>query len=288
MSYKLNWTYPNLGKYYRHYPPIRGTLNERYKDALKLNLSRIEVPFDLIREENNEYLVVQKPVGDIPTKNDFPKLYGEGRFEKDYILHTDPELKPSHILYWNLPKWRNTYLESIVEFSYFIGKPPCAVEFHPSKPKRSREHMIKLILEAFDKFKELNFLSSILIENRTGMFISTVEDMIKFYETVSDNLSSKELSKFGFCIDISQLYTQIKRDPSKDLKKLPKSSILGWHIHYKHKPPSDKDPINWKEIISMIKPNVFCLPEVFRFKDIIATIKYIENLINENKITIPQ
>jgi len=279
-NYILNWTYPNLGKYYRNSPPIRGTLNERLKDAKKLGLTRIEVPFDLVREENDEYLVLNKRIGDIITKDDFILLYGKEIFKGEYILHTDPELKRSHILYWNLPEWRNKYLESIIEFSDFIGKQPSAIEFHPSRPKRSKNHMISLILEAFDKFREAGFSPYILIENRTGMYISKVSDMINFYKNISINLSSNELSKFGFCIDISQLYTQMKKDPTDDLKKLPKACILGWHIHYKHKPPSDQDPINWKQVVKLIfeTKNAFCLPEVFKFDDIIKTIKYIERI----------
>ncbi len=277
----LDWSYPNLRKYYRNRPPIRGTLNDRFIDAKKLGLTRIEVPFDLVRLENNEHKILNKNVGDIITREDFKLLYGENAFEFDgeYILHTDPELKKGHILYWNQPQWRSRYIESIIDFSDFVGKPPLAVEFHPSKLRRSRGHMIHLILEAFDKFRDAGFLPYIMIENRRDMYISTAKDMINFYEKISENLASKELSKFGFCVDVSQLYFQIRRDPFDDLKSLPKDSILGWHIHYKHNPPSDRDPINWKNISKLIDKNVFCLPEVFNTKNIIKTINYIEEII---------
>ena len=282
-NYILDWTFPNLGKYYRNVPPIRGSLNERLKDAKRLGLTRIEVPFDLVREENEEYLVLNKKIGDVITKDDFVLLYGDNssKFEGYYVLHTDPELKRAHTLYWNLAEWRNRYLESIVEFSDFVGKPPSAIEFHPSKPKRSKKYMIYSILEAFDKFKGAGFSPYIMIENRTGMYISTVNDMINFYKEVSENLSPNELSKFGFCIDISQLYTQMRKDPVNDLKKLPKDYILGWHIHYRHKPPSNQDSIGWKSIAKLISEteNAFYLPEVFKFNDVIKTIKYIENML---------
>lgn len=243
----LNWTYLNLGRYYRNSPPIRRTLKERFEDAEKLGLTRIEVPFDLVREENDEYLKLNKRIGDIITKEDFEKLYGKEKFGHEYILHTDTELKENHILYWNLTEWRTEYFQSIVDFAYFIGKPPFAIEFHSSKPKRSK-NMIKVVAEAFDKFKEINN-PYILVENRTGMYISTVKDMIKFYEIISENLSSSEIEKFGLCIDISQLYTEQRKDPTTEISKIPRNYILCWHIHYKHKTPSKQDPINWKKLL---------------------------------------
>ena len=257
---------------------MRGTLKERFEDAKKLGLTRIEVPFDLVREENDEYLKLNKKIGDIIAKEDFEKLYGKEKFEHEYILHTDPELKENHILYWNLTEWRTKYFQSIIDFAHFIGKPPFAIEFHPSKPKRSK-NMDKAIVEAFDKFKEINN-PYILIENRTGMYISTVKDMIKFYETVCENLSPSEIKKFGLCIDISQIYTEQRKDPTNEIAKIPRNYILCWHIHYKHKVPSMQDPINWREITKILKETkAICLPEVFTFNNIIQTIKFIEKMI---------
>ncbi len=60
MAQKFNWTFPNLGKYYSKIPPIRGTLSDRLADASRLNISRIELPFDLVRKENDEYLTLGK------------------------------------------------------------------------------------------------------------------------------------------------------------------------------------------------------------------------------------
>jgi len=284
-NYILNWIHPNLGKYYRSVPPIRGTLKERLRDALKLNLTIIEVPFDLVRKENGESITLKKRVGEIITKEDFPLLYGESSFEGRYVLHTDPELKIGHVLYWNVPEWRRRYVNSIIEFSDFVGKPPTAIEYHPSKPKRSKNHMVNLIIESFDKFEEAGFTPYILIENRTGMYISTVKDMINFYRNVCENLSPNELSKFGFCIDVSQLYTQTKVDPIEDLKMLPRDHILSWHIHYRHRPPSDRDPISWNKVAKLVieTKNAFCLPEVFKFNEIIKTIRYIERYIDRSE-----
>ncbi|ADB57144.1 hypothetical protein [Archaeoglobus profundus] len=106
--------------------------------------------------------------------------------------------------------------------------------------------------------------------------------MLKFYELLKINLSEKELKLFGFCIDVSQLYKQIKSDPTEELKEFPKELIKAWHLHFEHKCPSDHDPINWREIIRLIHPEDFCLPEVLSSKrNVVKTIKYFENLVSK-------
>ncbi|ADB57143.1 hypothetical protein [Archaeoglobus profundus] len=170
MRYRLNWTYPNLGSYHGYKPPLRGSLKERLRDALSLGIMRIEVPFDLIRRENKEFIKLNKNVGDIPTKDDFSILYDVSGFDGNYILHTDPELKPYHKLYWNKREWRQKYLGSIIDFVDFVGTNPSAIEFHPSSKKRSNG-LLPLILESFDIFDSHGISSVILIENRTRKYI---------------------------------------------------------------------------------------------------------------------
>lgn len=290
----LNWTYPNLKIYHSRKPPMRGSLRKRLKDALSIGIKRIEVPFDLVRYKNNEYKELNKNVGDIPTKEDFPKLYDVSNFDGDYILHTDPELRPHHKLYWDKREWRKKYLESIVDFIDLIGINPSAIEFHPSVKRRSKG-LFHLIPEFFDMFEKHGISSVILIENRRGKYISTVSDMLRFYELLRAILSEKELKLFGFCIDVSQLYNQYKNlyrqrfDSAKltelltkELKNLPKKLIKAWHLHFEHRCPSDRDPINWREIIQLIHPEDFCLPEVLGYiKDVKMTINYFENLTSK-------
>lgn len=60
LSLKLNWTYPNMGVFYSEKPPLRGTFNERLEKAKKFGISRIEIPFDLVRLENEEYYLLNK------------------------------------------------------------------------------------------------------------------------------------------------------------------------------------------------------------------------------------
>ncbi len=80
-------------------------------------------------------------------------------------MHTDPELKPNHILYWNLKDWRNEYLESILDFTYYIHKSPFAIEFHPGITKRSKGFFQKFIIDAIENFKGVrNDAPYILVE----------------------------------------------------------------------------------------------------------------------------
>ncbi len=104
--------------------------------------------------------------------------------------------------------------------------------------------------------------------------------MIDFYNKISENLSKNEIGKFGFNIDVMQIYTQMKTNVEINIETIPKEVMLCWHIHYRHRPPKIDDPINWKRIVSLmqINPESFYLPEVFTIDGVRKTIKFIENL----------
>lgn len=278
----FDWTWPNLGKYYNDHPPIRGSLNERLRDAKRRGINRVELPFDLIRDENKESRWTGKEVGDLIEAGDFKFLYRKERFDGEYILHTDPELKPGHSLFWNRSEWRKKYIRSIIGFSDFIGKAPYAIEFHPSAKERDGLFTVRLIIEAFDELKNgIAIMPYILLENRKGKSVSNVGEMVNLYDLLKGNLSKGEMAKFGFSIDIAQLYSQMRRDPIYEIKStLPKKAMLCWHIHFQHKVPFSTKLINWQAVVMLILEldRTVLLPEVLNEKDVDKTIQFIEKL----------
>jgi len=284
MAYKLDWTYPNMGKFYSETPPLRGTLNKRVESARKFNIARIEVPFDLIRLENEEYHILQKQVGSIPTSKDFEILYGQNVVsEFDYILHTDPELKPRHYLKWNSEDWRYQYLNSIIGLSKFLGKIPYGIEIHPSRKSRSKKYFEDFIVEAIAKLHDTfgNKCPLLFVENRTSLYISSIEEINRFFEHISNRISSKESQIFGFSIDVMQLYSQMGSSFLSELSTIPSDAIKNWHIHYRHQPPASTDPIDWQAVAAVItdtQPSII-LPEVFTDRGVESTIQFVEQLM---------
>lgn len=283
MSYRFNWTYPNIKKFYSKTVPIRGSLKSRFSEALKLKLTRIEVPFDLVKKEYSEYEILGKEVGEIIDNNDFIHLYGgNNEIGGEYILHTDPEGLTGHHLYWNSPNWRKKYLTAMIDFSEFVNKASFGVEFHSGRSIRSREFFEDFIVEAIECFKNEyeNEAPYILVENRRGHYISTADDMIRLYWAIHDRTSKSDIEMFGLCVDVGQLYTVTGAIVADEIEKIPRKAIKDWHIHYfKHiYPPSDEDPIDWQKIVELMKEthNSTCLPELHTEQNVEATIDYIE------------
>ncbi len=274
-----------MGTFYSDKPPIRGTFNERVEKAKKFGIDRIEIPFDLVRLENEEYFLLNKKIGDIPEQGDFKTLYGkEGNGHFAYILHTDPELKPRHYLRWNKKKWRKRYLASIIDFAEFSGRVPFAVEFHPSRKTRSENHFEDFIVDALTMLVDCFECECpyVYVENRTNLYISTIENIIQLYEEISDRTSDRERKRFGFSVDVMQLYSQMGKSVIKELPKIPADAIKNWHIHYRHQPPTYSDPIDWRQVANYIVESqpTLVLPEVFTDQGVRATIEFIESLLD--------
>lgn len=118
------------------------------------------------------------------------------------------------------------------------------------------------------------------IENRTNLYISTVEDIIQLYEKIQDRVSGTEKKRFGFSIDVMQLYSQIGAESINELPKIPRHAIKNWHIHYRHQPPSIDDPIDWRKVVNYIMQSqpAIVLPEVFSDRGVQTTLEFIEGL----------
>ncbi len=290
MTHKLDWTYPNFGSFYSTRPPIRGTIGSRCRSARRLNLNRVELPFDLVRTQNDENYRLNKEVGDIIEKDDFKDLYGlpKDNGKCDYILHTDPEIKSKHYLYWNKEEWRKVYLQSIIDFQEYIGRPPYAVEFHPGKKTRSEGYFEDFIVEAIrlfdDRFGDESPI--LLIENRTNLYVSTTHDMIDFYQEIKDRVSKSKIENFGYSVDVKQLTSAMGESAIEGIEELPAEMIENWHIHsgyHGHQPPNDDDSIDWKRVAGLVKKSntKLCLPEVHSHDQTKETIKYFEKLIKQ-------
>jgi len=288
MTHKLDWTYPNFGSFYSSNIPIRGTIGSRCRSANRINLKRVELPFDLVRSQNDEDYGLNKEVGDVIEKDDFKDLYGLPRDNGkcDYILHTDPEIKSKHILYWNKEGWRKKYLQSIIDFQEYVGRAPYAVEFHPGRKSRSEGYFEDFIVEAIRLFNDRFGDDSpiLLIENRTKLYVSTTHDMIDFYQAIKNRVSKSEIENFGYSVDVKQLTSAMGRSAIKGIEELPAEAIKNWHIHsgyHGHQPPNDKDSIEWERVADIVKKSetTLCLPEVHSHKQTEETIEYFEELI---------
>ena len=103
-----------------------------------------------------------------------------------------------------------------------------------------------------------------VVENRTGQFISNGQQIADFWEKL---LSTERClcDVVGVVLDIQQLYTVTKNDFLKQLKLIPHNSVKGLHIHCRHRTPSIENKIPWKSVFSWvgeIKHKIFINPEV--------------------------
>lgn len=287
------YVYPNVAELNKG---GRGCLNQRWACALETNCEYIEVPADFIKNKTEKNLT-NLPMGSFLTRGAIDDLYANFHIRDGmkYILHS--EFRSGSYLQWNNPDWVEKMIEMLFLISEHFNIPPMAVEIHPGgsekRSKISNDNLIEAsrkILQKYTKYSKPEPL--ILLENRTGQFISTGKDLKRFWETVlrkADDIKNR----LGIVLDIQQLFTSLNEDKKvfiEHLGKIPDEAIKGVHIHRRrnnkdHQTPSLDDPIPWENVFSRLKnlPQFLIInPEVHHHKDVSKTIEFCEYMFEKS------
>jgi len=267
---KISYVYPNVGGIAQ-----RGGLLERWALAEKAGCTYVEVPADFIKNRTE----VKKTNLDLCSFLDpesIAKIYNQESSippNLKYILHTEPSLPRtdgygiSHQarLKWHDNDWVKSFTRMMLDISIFFGLPPAAIEIHPGDRRNTYQDIangVSFLLEGFKK--EWEYAPLILLENRTGQFISNGFQIQDFWACIQSDYQI--ITKhFGIVLDIQQLYTVSKESFIDHLKQIPIDSVQALHIHSKHRPPSFDDAIPWRMVfnfIQQLKGHVIINPEI--------------------------
>jgi len=272
--------------------PQRGGLWGRWELAKELGCGCIEIPADFIKNKT-EIERTGKRLGEFLTKEDIAILYEKDSAlspEIKYILHTEPSLPRndgygiSHQapLEWHNDDWVKRLTDMIVSLSQFFGLPAKAIEIHPGDKRNSFQNIITSIQSLLSQYKsKMDCEPLILLENRTGQFISTGIEIKLFWEYLIKEYPHMR-NKIGIVLDVQQLYTSTKNHFLEELEEIPLESIKGFHIHTKHRMPKLSDEIPWRkvfEFISKINHDFIINPEIHHKNKIKEAIKFCENVL---------
>jgi len=170
----------------------------------------------------------------------------------------------------------------VIVISKFFKIPATAIEIHPGDKRNSFKELINsvefLLSEYYNKFHQE---SLILLENRTGQFISQGTQINDFWYYVTENYPHLR-QKIGIILDVQQLYTMTKQNFREQLSMIPHDSIKGFHIHYKHRLPSLSNEIPWEDVFKFIKnveQDIIINPEIHHKNKVKDTIDFCKSLL---------
>jgi len=288
MKRNISYVFPNISAFNRN---GRGGLHNRYETAQAENCIFVEVPADFIKNKT-EVQLTGKELGTILTDDDIKNLYDFGTPSENvkYILHTEPSLSRRNgnlgcktpPLLWNDRKWVDNFIRMAIKISKRFGIPPAGIEIHPGGRSNTNEDLIRSIIAIRTLFKKkFDLAPFIVVENRTGQFISDGKQIFNFWETLLS--TGQWLCEFvGIVLDIQQLYTVTKKDFLNQLNLIPHKAVKGLHIHCRHRTPSIKNEIPWESVFSWLKKmehEIFINPEVHHLSQAVDTIKFCKQMI---------
>jgi hypothetical protein len=174
----------------------------------------------------------------------------------------------------------------VLDLSDFLGAPPAKIEIHPGDSRNSFSDIIygvKTIQIGFSN--TFGIVPEILLENRTGQFISEGSAISKLWEYVIQN-NPEIAESFGIVLDVQQLSTVTRKNFLQSFHQIPPTCLKGFHIHRFHKPPKIGDGIPWKEVfekIGGISHNVIINPEIHHKNQVLGVIGFCKEMIREKR-----
>lgn len=287
------YTYPNTTSFSK-----RGGLKERSRALKEINnflnqdiFKIVEIPADFIKnrsEEKKTGLNVCSMLDPDSVKKIYTKSSSATNVQ--YILHTEPVFSrkgqkkscTSH-LKWYDSNWLKNFLKHLFNIVDFFKYPPYAIEIHPGMSKKGKNN-IKTFSQAIDTlhneyFDKYGISPLIFIENRTNQHIQDGTGIKEFWNYFKDEYAHLT-NETGIILDIQQLYTSTKNyDFKLEFKKIPEESLMGVHIHERHRKPLCKHIP--KEIWQFVADNhhwsgkenrsFHVLPEVHHSGDVLYT-----------------
>lgn len=291
------YTYPNTSSI-----PQRGGLKSRWLKLMEINrklnssiFQTVEIPADFIKNVSEEKKTGLS-VGSFLDSDAVKKIYIKDHFPKkiNYILHTEPifsrkgsEGTNTPKLKWYSSSWFNEFCKHIFSIIDFFSMTPYAIEIHPGKYE-NRKNNKKILSKAIKKL-HYNFTNRygddilIFIENRTDQYIQDGSDIESFWKLFSKKYPEL-MHNTGIVLDVQQLYTATKKlnkDFKTEFSKIPLNSLIGAHIHERHKAPKCKYISReiWEFVANeqqwMSQKRAFhILPEVHPHSHVIETYKF--------------
>lgn len=288
---RISYVYPNVSGI-----PQRGGLAERWQLATDAGCDYIEIPADFIKNKT-EIKKTKLGLGDVLTKDAISILYEKDQaLPKDikYILHTEPSLTRrdgyglSHQapLKWYEKGWVEQFTGMVISISRYFGLSASAIEIHPGDKRNRFQDILEAIVSLLSQYyKQLGTEPLILLENRTGQFISSGRDIADFWQYVKQNYPEMR-DKIGVVLDVQQLYTVTKNRFLNNLELLPIESIKGLHIHYRHRAPSNSDEIPWKDVftkVRQIEGDLLINPEIHHKNKVEDAIQFIKDGLRQDR-----
>ncbi len=277
----ISYVFPNTSEIHQ-----RGGLDERRKLAEAAGCSFIEVPADLIKKESETDATGQE-LCTFLTRESIAKLYTPTRNLSGtipYILHTDPALNKCVRLRWNDPAWTEQFIRMILDISVFFGTLPGKIEIHPGDNRNSYADIVRGVKAIQAGYREAyGYVPQILLENRTGQFISQGRQIAGLWDYIRQNDPELRYS-FGIVLDIQQLSTVTKENFLSSLNQIPSDCLKGFHIHRLHRPPAIGDGIPWKEVfekIGEIRHDIIINPEIHHNNKVADVIGFCERMIGK-------
>ena len=259
MGGNIKYVYPNTSELNRN---GRGSPQVRQALATQVGCSIVEMPADFIKNKT-ECDLTGLSLGTFLDQRAIQLLYEPPQEPADivFILHTEPSLPRtdgyglSHQapLKWYDPGWVERFIEMTISISQYLKGPPLAVEIHPGDRRNSYDNLIWACKTLRLRYETvLGKAPLILLENRTGQFISSGAHIAQFWESLLGD--SEDLSNsMGVVLDIQQLYTSTGRQFLTHFEMIPLDAIKGLHIHNRHKTPSLQDNIPWEAVFGRLR-----------------------------------
>jgi Xylose isomerase-like TIM barrel len=284
----IKYIYPNVSELNRK---GRGGLGTRQVLAEQTGCSLVEMPADFIKNKT-EVELTGLDLGSFLDQQAIQTLYeSPGKaHEIKYVLHTEPSLPRadgyglSHQaqLRWYDQDWINHVIQMIISISEHLKAPAVAIEIHPGDRRNTYSNLLQACREILRRYKSASgVMPQILLENRTGQFISSGKDLLGFWEAViaePDRLSSS----VGIVLDIQQLFTVTRQHFATQFSLIPLESIRALHVHTGHRMPSLQDSIPWKKVFDRIRSldtPLIINPEIHHGGDVPGAIEFCRSML---------
>jgi hypothetical protein len=283
----ISYVYPNTSEI-----PQRGGLEERWEHAKSVGCSYIEVPADLIKK-GSEVTATGQELCTFLSKESIAALYKPTKNNSvniPYILHTEPSLsradgfglKTQAHLKWYDQHWVTDFVRMIINISDYFGIPPAKIEIHPGDRRNSFTDIARSINSIQKEYEDtFGVIPEVLLENRTGQFISEGAGIAKLWNFILQN-NPELVDRFGIVLDIQQLSTVTREAFLPSFHQIPADCLKGFHIHRLHRPPKLDDGIPWGEVfarISQIQHDIIINPEIHHNNQVTGVIGFCNEMV---------
>jgi hypothetical protein len=283
----IEYVFPNTADI-----PQRGGLDERRALAGPAGCSFVEVPADMIKN-GSEVSATGQDLCTFLNKQSIATLYKPTKnssTEIPYILHTEPSLgrtdgfgiSTQAPLRWHDPVWVDGFIRMVLDISEFLGTPAAKIEIHPGDRRNSFADIAGSIQKIQNAYEDVfGMIPEILLENRTGQFISDGDGIARFWEYIKPH-DPDLTGHVGFVLDIQQLFTVTRRDFAVSFAKIPDDSLKGFHIHTLHRPPMTTDRIPWSLVFQKIagfSQDIIINPEIHHNNKVPEVIRFCNRML---------